>query len=629
MRYTYFEFKNFKGIRSARIDLQDSASSARIFALVGLNESGKTTVLEGIDAFQGDVGDEVHPRQLGDTPALDRESLIPIAERSNFNGYVSIRCEVELSDDDFVAARTYLRNYSDGFRLTEVSRRIAITDRYNYEDSRFDTRTNLWNGLTGAGYTRSGTRRRKITSSTDHRRWLQLAKFIRSRLPAIWFFPNFLFDFPDRIYIEPHSDETDSNRFYRALFQDVLDALARDLTVKTHIVDRYRSGNARDTDNLRQVLLEASRHVTGTVVRSWNEIFLDKPMSQKRVVIDLGEDDVVKGRNGRLWVQFRVEDTDGLYSIHERSLGFRWFFVYLLLTTYRGQRKDTDVNMLYLFDEPASNLHPSAQRALLASFGKLASSAVIIYTTHSHHLIEPNWLGTTSVVANRGLGDSPVSADFSADRTDISVTPYRRFAARHPPQAHYFQPILDVLDYVPSSLEFASGAIFVEGKSDFYLLRYFEDMVLRRPAADRLHWMPGGGAGTLDSLIQLAVGWAYPFVALLDSDRAGSAQAKRYRDKFGAIVDPHLMLLSEASGQPNVRAIESVLSEEDRLGFQRLLDPDSRTYRKKTLALAIQEAVVGEHVVPLSDSATMALTTIDDRLRRRLVDIEISLRKQS
>lgn len=141
---------------------------------------------------------------------------------------------------------------------------------------------------------------------------------------------------------------------------------------------------------------------------SWNQIFHDRPISEKRVTIEIGDDneDGPEAALGRIWVQFRIEDADGLFTIGERSLGFQWFFVYLMLTNYRGRRKETDDNMLYLFDEPASNLHPTAQGMLLKSLGKLSDKAVIIYTTHSHYLIEPAWLGTTSVVANEGSANS-------------------------------------------------------------------------------------------------------------------------------------------------------------------------------------------------------------------------------
>ncbi len=146
-----------------------------------------------------------------------------------------------------------------------------------------------------------------------------------------------------------------------------------------------------------------------------------------------------------VWIRFQLEDADGMFSLGERSLGFRWFFVYLILTTYRG-RRDESQNMLFLLDEPASNLHPAAQSALLHSLEDLGKRATVIFSTHSHHLIEPNWLGTTFVVENRGLSPDEISPDYKRARTDIKITPYRQFVAEHPDQTRFFQPILDVLD---------------------------------------------------------------------------------------------------------------------------------------------------------------------------------------
>ena len=53
MKYTKFVIKNFKGIRDTTINLQEIAG-ASVFALVGLNESGKTTLLEAIYSFSPD-----------------------------------------------------------------------------------------------------------------------------------------------------------------------------------------------------------------------------------------------------------------------------------------------------------------------------------------------------------------------------------------------------------------------------------------------------------------------------------------------------------------------------------------------------------------------------------------------
>ena len=56
-----------------------------------------------------------------------------------------------------------------------------------------------------------------------------------------------------------------------------------------------------------------------------------------------------------------------LSDIGEQSLGFRWFFVYRLLTEYRRERTESS-GVLFLFDEAASNLHSAAQSLLLESF---------------------------------------------------------------------------------------------------------------------------------------------------------------------------------------------------------------------------------------------------------------------
>ena len=53
MRYQSFRIQNFKGIKDTTVSLQ-TIGGAAVFALVGLNESGKTTVLEAIHSFAPD-----------------------------------------------------------------------------------------------------------------------------------------------------------------------------------------------------------------------------------------------------------------------------------------------------------------------------------------------------------------------------------------------------------------------------------------------------------------------------------------------------------------------------------------------------------------------------------------------
>ena len=57
MKYTFFEIDNFKGIKHVRLDF-DAHPRSNIYTLVGLNESGKTTILEAID-YLGAQSNEV------------------------------------------------------------------------------------------------------------------------------------------------------------------------------------------------------------------------------------------------------------------------------------------------------------------------------------------------------------------------------------------------------------------------------------------------------------------------------------------------------------------------------------------------------------------------------------------
>jgi hypothetical protein len=595
--------------------LSPGGSLARVYALVGLNESGKTTLLEGVDLFKGANEDEVLPKQLGGFRDIDPNQLMPISERANFNGEIAIRVGVELDEADIGAVREYLKEAED-YTLSDFATQIDITETYTYEDSRFQRRNGLWSGIEGKGTATAESEEKSLRGEHQEDRRKTILTFLQSRLPSIWYFPHFLFDFPEKIYIEPYEGEPDTNRFYRELFQDILSALGKDLDLDRHLIARFRSADQADKTNLEQILLEVSRDVTQRVISAWDHIFAAKAITGKQVTVKVNEAGPDSEAPGRIYVEFGIADADGLFRIAERSVGFRWFFTYLMLTIYRGQRDATE-NMLYLFDEPASNLHPTAQRALLDSLGELSKQAVVVYTTHSHYLIEPAWLGQTSVVANSSLGEDTVSPNYTAKLTDITVTPYHQFAAQQANQSFYFQPILDVLEYTPSAIDPGPEAVMVEGRSDFFVLRYFEEVVQRRGAGERLGFMPGAGAGSLDSLIQLYIGWARPFVVLLDSDKTGKREQERYTKKFGRLVDERILSLAELGGC-DCKAIESLFTEEDRLAFQRILDPAADKFNKSAWLLGIQEALVTKHHLDLSEETTVALTKICEALREKL-----------
>ena len=547
----------------------------RTIALVGLNESGKTTILEALDYLQLGINDS-DPLDLLGLHRDDAHALIPISERSNFNGSIQIAVTVDLNDEDKEELRQFL--YDRDFRVTSLSDSFSVKDDYSFENSTYQGRKASWQFNPKGTYKR-GRIPRGLVQYPDL--WKETISFLRERMPIIWYFPNFLFDFPRRIYIDTVDPDDSKESFYRHLLAEVLSSVDSSATIEQHISQRISSNNSPDKTALNQLLLQLGRRITEDVFESWNEIFQRPPSTRAIFKADIDEE-------GNRYLELSIEDHDGLYYIDERSLGFRWFFVFSLVAKYKGRVANQSQDIIYLFDEPASNLHAGAQSQLLASLGHLSTDCTIIYTTHSHHLINPHWLENTYIVRNKGFDFDNAGVDYTSRRTDITIERYRSFANKHPDQTRYFQPILDVLDYRPSQLEMVSDVVMIEGKNDFYTLAYMYERFADENKAKEFQMIPGTGAGSLDSVIRLYLGWAKNFVVLLDSDEEGQKQKRRYLKTFGPILEGRLYTLGDICQDLEGRGMEEVFDKEERENAVAAIYANER-YTKVRFNRSIQE----------------------------------------
>lgn len=603
MYFTYFKIHNFRGIKEAEITLHSTPQS-KINTLVGLNESGKTTLLEAINHFTYKT-ETLDPLKLSGYKIVDPHSLIPISQRANFNGEVSIEAGLELEPEDEKFLAKKLKKKLD-FRITRPISNFMIRKVVKFKNSRYieDESTNFWTivllGLKP---------RQQKARSLQGEDWENATEYVTELIPSILYFPNFLFEFPNKIYLEDTGKDDDIHEFYRLVLQDILDALDNDIVLETHILERAKSDNRNDKKSLDGLLLEMGRNVTTTVFQAWHKIF-HQDLGQKRVVFSHDYDS-----DGHHFLQVKLEDSDGFYTIGERSLGFRWFFVFLLLTQYRGFRKGAPNNVLFLFDEPASNLHSSAQGQLLKSFENLSKKCRILYTTHSHYLINPNWLEQTFVVKNEGLDYTKDTNNYNARKTNITVTRYRKFVSKHPDQTNYYKPILDVLDYCPSQLENVPNVVMIEGKNDFYLLHYLSFLLDSKKIP---HLLPGTSAGGMNTPIQLYLAWGRKFVILLDSDSEGKAQKARYIKLFGELVVDRIFCLEDVDSNWKGYEIEKLFPDKKRLLIQQAAYPDEKKYHKTHFNRAIQELLVNKRCVQISDETKQKFGLILSFLEQKL-----------
>ncbi len=441
----------------------------------------------------------------------------------------------------------YKEKHSLTLDTVKLYRNISIERAYFFEDSQLKNTMSYWS--VRFPILEKGKKARRLigenisNDAAERKLWLQGVDILQERHPKIAYFPTFLFDFPDKIYISPKVENDSSiNSYYYQVIQDVLDSEGGNLNLQKHIIDRIEKFKNKDdlpfaflskfsaSPEKRQVdavMQKVSSEMTRVIFGAWNQILGRKTIG-KRIQIDWSID---AHKDDSVFLEVSIIDGESRYSISERSLGFRWFFSFLLLTQFRRNRKDGGAT-IFLFDEPAANLHSKAQVKLLESFTRIAGNLTkIIYSTHSHYMINPKWLESAYIISNEAT-DVEFDDDFSSltrSETDITATKYRKFVGNHPSQTTYFQPVLDALDVGFSPLVSSSHALIVEGKFDYFPILYFRKFFGASKLPDIF---PANGAGNAGRIISLFRGWGVKFCLLLDGDQAGKNAREKYRNEY-------------------------------------------------------------------------------------------------
>ena len=441
--------------------------------------------------------------------------------------------------------------------------------------------------------------------------------------PRIVYFPTFLFNFPEKILVSDGASDFEGNEYFKRMVEDALASLDDPLNLETHIVGRVLNKEPEtpfanwlipwmqsdERERVASALAKLSQKISNEVFGRWKEV-LGSELGRKEIVIDhlveLGESE-----ERQVFLEFKVKDGYSVFKVSERSLGFRWFFCFLLFTRFfRGSKGGESI---FLFDEPASNLHSKAQSKLLDSLKAIADERNdIIYSTHSHHLINPLWLETTFIVTNGEPTDgvSP-DTDFVVEDSDIRAQRYKTFVGQNAEKSHYFQPILDSLQVSPSHLEAIREGVLTEGKSDFYILNWYKKY---HEESCTLDFVPVGGATNASALMSLYLGLALRFVFLLDSDRAGHEAKKRYLREL-PISEERILQISEVFS-PGKKTIEDLLSKNmlDFIGKKYFVSRVS----KKHILRAFSEALSGQNDLPDDRETLSNLNELIDALRERL-----------
>lgn len=608
MIYKSFEIKNFKGIDKVSIDLTNN----RIISLVGLNESGKTTIMQAINLFYGLI--------KGNEP--DEAALNKIRPKgAAFSDSIEISGRLIFEEEDKKKVLEYWKNELQKRNGLEFPTEFAYTYKFEFQLNTYN-KTNR-----SCEFAIKSSKASKSLHDTDYENWQKLLNFVKQNIvPEILYYEDFIFDIPDKIFFPKTGiavNLEDPNEKQQAIWRLVLDDVIRtvhaDMTIQTQVADKIE----KDKEGVDNLISKMAGELDNKITKAWKELFSSAgKISFKE--ISLSCEQVENGVN----LSFKVKThSNQVLTVNEKSKGFKWFFAFLLFTEFRKNRTK---NILFLLDEPASNLHSSAQAKLLNAINGLSDKSLVVYSTHSHHLINPNWLAGAYVVMNEYITQDNLSGDINLQEgAKISAVKYYNYVGQGlgSDNVSYFQPILDALDYQPSTVEPIPDIVITEGKNDWYTFKYFEEVILTRNK--KLNFYPGAGRDKLNEIIRLYLAWGKKFIVILDGDTPGQKSKEKYIKEFGEYVRDKIFTLKDIIGKP--WETEDMLGVADQKiiydtvygnGSYNKIKTDKSDKLKTNLNFAITQLQFQKQQVTINEGAKKNFEKLFDSLTKSLEQVK-------
>lgn len=253
---------------------------------------------------------------------------------------------------------------------------------------------------------------------------------------------------------------------------------------------------------------------------------------------------------------------------------------------------------------------------LLESFPRIATDGnLIMYSTHSHYMINPEWLDQALIVSNDAVDYDDLTDGLSGGHrtSHVKVEKYRSFVGANPDKTTYFQPVLDRLQVIPSGLDALRPAVLVEGKGDYLVLAYGLRLA---GLGSGYAIIPTRGADHLDELVGILLGWGVNFALCCDDDNPGRKAVKEYVDNWGLSSD-RAFTLAAISADLAGKAIEGFLERSDielvKAHFGLKKDPT-----KSQIQLFFSESLASSKMTSMAPEFMARICDFDKKVRAAL-----------
>lgn len=208
-------------------------------------------------------------------------------------------------------------------------------------------------------------------------------------------------------------------------------------------------------------------------------------------------------------LDIRVKHKGVSLSLKNRSKGFNWFFSFLVW--FKKIQEDNSSNYILLLDEPGLNLHASAQEDLLNFIEDLSMDYQVLYTTHSPFMISSEKLNRVRTVLETKNG--AVISDSIQEKDPNTLFPLQA-----------------ALGYsIAQNLYISKNNLLVEGVSDMIFLQTMSavlDSNKKQGLDPNITLVPTGGLEKVATFISLLRSNDLKIVCLLDTFKDAKGKAK-------------------------------------------------------------------------------------------------------
>ncbi len=565
MKLKSFQIKNYKSIADTKEVVL--SGDENIAVLAGQNESGKSSVLEALNAFESGKFDP------DSKPFTTKGGLVQ-----------SVSCTFEITD-----SKSFYDGLTDGLREEyglKISEEDPILDEKKIKVIREFTLTRSFPNAKGEttleitdnvfeivkaslleeeieedvtkedGTVEKKTTTRKIIDLGDDNETVA-AIFWSNFTSKIILFNDFCDLLPDRITLADLKAKNTDVKGYRAVKN-----LEKILSL--NFVDLY------EKDDLEREAIRDEHNSTISVdfQKAWGQkIHNDNKIEVKYDFEKRDTDDTS-------YINFYTETKDRQkLKPHQRSKGLIWFLSFWIEL---NAQNSSSRQLILLADEPGLYLHVKAQSDILKLFKKLASEGhQIIYTTHSPNLIESDTLNRIKLVLND-----------SAEGTILEPVTTSKIDSQNKQDA--LQPVANAIGFSVSDFALSSPKnVILEGFSDYFYYLGMRKLLGRK---EGYVFVPGIGVRKQHTLVSFCVGYGIDWLTVFDDDSTrGSDSQKTFADIKGSLFNG-----DDALAQTKMYITQGIASVENMFTVDdiRLVDPKLITKTDATKAIGEKRKVI-------------------------------------